>query len=329
MSIAIVSALPKSAPPQAANAVETAGGEPAGSAWDFAGLLLGQLAAARPDAGLLQGTLAGSGKAGTDEDGAEPGDALELLAALTQAPLERRDPLVPAPDDDAAPAVPSGLSGWNLPVDEKPLTDGGAQTLIRMPSDEGLPLAASGPAAKFAELAGENAPAAPSVAANLTAGPPARPADEAARPIPVATPLYDRAWSDDFAQKVTWLATHNRQSAELTLNPPSMGNIEISLRIDNDKSAATAIFVSVDAEVRETIETALPRLREMLAGVGIALGQTQVSAESFRQAPGNGQNPGKGASSAPNEFSILAADREVPADASIVGAGHGLVDMFV
>jgi flagellar hook-length control protein FliK len=145
----------------------------------------------------------------------------------------------------------------------------------------------------------------------------------------VATPLYDHAWSDDFAQKVSWLATHGKQSAELTLNPPALGNIEISLRIDSDKSAATATFVSLDANVRETSETALPRLREMLAGVGITLGQAQVSAESFRQASGNGQNPGEGASPAPNELSILAADQEAPTGASIAGAGRGLVDMFV
>jgi flagellar hook-length control protein FliK len=145
----------------------------------------------------------------------------------------------------------------------------------------------------------------------------------------VATPLYDRAWGDDFAQKVTWLATRHGQSAELTLNPPDMGSIEISLRIDSDKSAATATFVSLNAEVRESIETALPRLREMLAGVGIALGQTQVSAESFRQAPGDGRNPGEGASPAQNELSILAADQQVRTGAPNVGAGRGLVDTFV
>jgi flagellar hook-length control protein FliK len=308
MSIAIVSAPPKSAPPQAAENAASAGS--AASALDFASLLLGHLSAVR-----LGAADEGSVEADADEDAAESGDALDLLAALTQAPLERRDP---APDEDAA------APGLSAPVDEK-LSTGKALTLAGMASDETLPGAASGPAAKFAGLAGENATAT-AVAANLTASLHARP-DEP-RPIPVTTPLYDRAWSDDFAQKVSWLATHNGQSAELTLNPPAMGSIEISLRIDNDKSAATATFVSASAEVRETIETALPRLREMLAGVGIALGQTQVSAESFRQAPGKDRNPGQGVSPARNELSIL-ADQEVRTGASIVGAGRGLVDMFV
>jgi flagellar hook-length control protein FliK len=288
--------------------------------------LLDHMAAARQGMGLLQGAAADSGKAGTDDDTAEFGDMPELFVAPMSPPLEQRGPL--APDDEATPTPE--LSGRKPPVDEKSLSDGSAQTLVRTLSDTRLPVAASGPAANFAELAGESASAMPPVAANLAASLSAGPG-EAARPIPipVATPLYDRAWSDDFAQKVSWLATHGKQSAELTLNPPALGNIEISLRIDSDKSAATATFVSLDANVRETIETALPRLREMLAGVGITLSQAQVSAESFRQASGNEQNPGEGASPAPNELSILAADQEAPTDASIAGAGRGLVDMFV
>jgi flagellar hook-length control protein FliK len=354
MSITIVSALPKSAPPQAVSAMENAASEGgfADSVQDFASLLLGQLAAARPGAGWFQGTAANdSGKAATEGEEAEAGDAAaNLLAVLTQAPLEQREPLVPSPvvEEEASP-MPAGWSGRNPAMDDQPLADAKArastqalvdartQTPAQAPSGEGLPGAASEPAAKFAELAGisgenapaaQNAPAAPPIAANVMASLHARP-DEAARPLPIATPLYDRAWSDDFAQKVTWVATHNRQSAELTLNPPAMGSIEISLRIDSDKSAATATFVSANADVRETIETALPRLREMLAGVGIALGQAQVSSESFRQGSGDGQDRGEGASPAHDELSILAPDQEAQAGASIASAGRGLVDMFV
>ncbi|MDR2452389.1 MAG: hypothetical protein LBE85_11635, partial [Candidatus Accumulibacter sp.] len=94
MSIAIVSALPKSAPsPSAdsANVAENAGAEFA-SILDLASLLFDQLTSGQ-GAGLLQGAAAdGSGKTATDNE-ADPGDALDLLAALTQAPLERRDPL--------------------------------------------------------------------------------------------------------------------------------------------------------------------------------------------------------------------------------------------
>jgi flagellar hook-length control protein FliK len=327
MSIAIVPALPQATPSQAANVANAANAaveaDPSGFVQDFTSLLLGRLAAARLGGGALPGMAANdSGKAESKDDDAESADALELLAALIQAPFEQRGAAAPA--DGALPAMPSART---IPADDSPA--GGKALAQALSGGERLPGPASEPAAKFAaplEISGENEPALPA-AANLAASAPAR-ADDTARPIPVATPLHDRAWGDDFAQKVAWVATHHRQSAELTLNPPAMGSIEISLRIDPDKSAA-ATFVSANAEVRETLETALPRLREMLAGAGITLGEAQVSAESFRQAPGNERNAGEGASPARNESSILMADPQVQAGVSVAGAGRGLVDMFV
>lgn len=98
------------------------------------------------------------------------------------------------------------------------------------------------------------------------------------------TPVRDSSWATDFNQKIVWLASNDKQAAQITLNPPQMGPIEISLNLNKD--GASAMFVSQNAEVREAIETALPRLREMLASAGIELGQANVSAESFRQQAG-------------------------------------------
>lgn len=98
------------------------------------------------------------------------------------------------------------------------------------------------------------------------------------------TPVRDQSWATDFNQKIVWMASNDKQVAQLTLNPPQMGPIEISLNLNKD--GASAMFVSQNAEVREAIETALPRLREMLASAGIELGQANVSAESFRQQAG-------------------------------------------
>ena len=110
-----------------------------------------------------------------------------------------------------------------------------------------------------------------------------------------------------------------------------MGSIEISLKIDNSTSSATATFVSTNADVRDTIEAALPRLREMLAGVGIDLGQANVSAESFRQ-QASSQGDGTGnASRSTGDTAILAPESALTAQASgsgVIGSGRGLVDIF-
>ena len=154
---------------------------------------------------------------------------------------------------------------------------------------------------------------------------------EYATPLPVTTSLYDTHWNNDFSQKITWLATHQKQFAELTLNPPNMGNIEVSLHVDSKTNTATAHFVSTHADVRESIETALPRLREMFANAGISLGETNVSAESFRQA----SNQWNGAPTPHhwgNDHSLLEPDSpesHIMGSEQVVYRGHGLVDTFI
>jgi flagellar hook-length control protein FliK len=328
---------------------------------DFIGLLLGQLAA-RPDAGSILGaataTTTGDGDSESlDDENAEAGDPLELLAALAQAPLEQRASPVTAEETaagaSASERVPAAVWPGREPnlAKSAPVNAPAANTAPELSANERVPATvqpaqepvqarlapANEAAAKFAALldtaSGKNAPANQESAgsvniATVAAGVPVR-RDEPAPTIAIPTPLHDRGWNADFAQKVAWVATHHNQFAEMTLNPPAMGSIEISLKLDNDKSTATAFFVSANAEVRETIETALPKLREMLAGIGIALGEAQVGAESFRQAAGDGQ-AGKGASSSRSDVAILAPDPQVDwSGAPVVGAGRGLVDMFV
>ena len=105
--------------------------------------------------------------------------------------------------------------------------------------------------------------------------------------LAVNTPFRNPGWDADFGQKIMWLTKNDQHSAQLSLNPAQMGPIEISITVD--KGSATASFASANADVREAIETALPRLREMFANAGIQLGQTNVGAESFqRQAASDG-----------------------------------------
>lgn len=97
----------------------------------------------------------------------------------------------------------------------------------------------------------------------------------------VAARVGSAEWGRAVGEKVMWMANQNNHVAELHLNPPSLGPLEVRLTVNNDQ--ATALFVSHHSAVREAIETAMPRLREMLADNGIMLGNASVSAESFAQ----------------------------------------------
>lgn len=150
----------------------------------------------------------------------------------------------------------------------------------------------------------------------------------------VDTPLGTRAWSHDFSEKVVWLAGQNSKSAEIQIHPAQLGPVEVRLSVGHDQQLS-ATFVSAHANVRDAIESALPRLREMFADSGINLGNVSVGAESFAQQQQQQQAQGDTQRSTAGGFG---AEASVSAQETVVGetmlttrrgGGQGLVNTFV
>ncbi len=99
--------------------------------------------------------------------------------------------------------------------------------------------------------------------------------------VNVSTLVGHARWGEELAQKVVWMTSQQTQVAEIHLNPAHLGPVEVMLSISQDQ--ATAQFVSQHPAVRDAIQDALPRLREMLAESGIQLGNVMVGADSFQQ----------------------------------------------
>lgn len=99
--------------------------------------------------------------------------------------------------------------------------------------------------------------------------------------VKVDAPVGQHRWGGEFAQKVVWLTSQQHQVAEIRLNPAHLGPVEVMLSITQDQ--ATAQFISPHSAVRDAIQEALPRLREMMAESGIQLGNVMVGADSFQQ----------------------------------------------
>ncbi|MBI2289446.1 MAG: flagellar hook-length control protein FliK [Betaproteobacteria bacterium] len=117
-----------------------------------------------------------------------------------------------------------------------------------------------------------------------TATPPAYASAPAAQNLKLDIPVGAPGWNGELAQKVVWMATQQQQVAELRLNPPHLGPVEVKLTVGNDQGTQAGIqFASPHLATREAIESALPRLREMMADSGIALGDVTVGADSFQQ----------------------------------------------
>ncbi len=152
-----------------------------------------------------------------------------------------------------------------------------------------------------------------------------RAAEQAVR---IEAPVGSRQWDGEFANRLAWMVGKQEQRADLILTPPQLGRIEVSLSVQGEQ--ATAIFTSASASVRDAIENALPRLREVLLESGITLGQAQVGSESPQQSPARDENRD-------NRGNVLAAgqdSRGMPsgfsanAQTTWVSSGRGMIDVF-
>jgi flagellar hook-length control protein FliK len=144
--------------------------------------------------------------------------------------------------------------------------------------------------------------------------------------VTISTPVNQDKWADEFSQKITWLASSNQdQTAELHLNPPQLGPLDVVIKVSGDQ--ATALFTSPHAAVREAVEQAMPRLREMLADNGIMLGNTTVSDQTPRD---QGQS-GAQRSVAPignNDIRDTSTTGNSTTRVSPISRHNGIVDTF-
>lgn len=97
--------------------------------------------------------------------------------------------------------------------------------------------------------------------------------------LPINTSFNQAGWGDEVGERVKWLVGQNIQSAKLSLNPPQLGPIEVRITVQNDQMNVT--FTAHHAAVRDALESAVPRLREMFGDSGLNLADVDISQHSF------------------------------------------------
>jgi len=219
--------------------------------------------------------------------------------------------------------------------------DGAAATAAALPvplpagqSGQGVPdaegLAFQAAAAAENSRSASSMPGQANVAVPVAAAESARVAStatEAAPSLPVTRPLGAAGWSEEVGNRVAWMATRMESRAELILTPPQLGRVEVNLSVRGEM--ANASFVSANPVVREALEAALPRLRELLAEAGIQLGQAQVGAEHAGHADGKSRRDASG-ERARDDAGNMASSRggESLLPSAGLKSGRGLVDVF-
>ncbi len=101
--------------------------------------------------------------------------------------------------------------------------------------------------------------------------------------LPPITVLPDNPqWNSQVGERINWMVNSNMQRAEIRLDPPELGNLDIRLNLAKDNQASILIHVS-NATAKEAIESAIPRLREMFEQQGLNLVNVDVSQQNLSQ----------------------------------------------
>ena len=264
-------------------------------------------------------------------------DASARPTAITLADGQQsREGLQPLVTDTARASADGDSAGQGRRGATEPLptllsTGQGDVPAARAPGIGLLPGADSG-----SGLPGNSAGQLPSAPALATAAPlaaqpalaPSATATTAPAPLveSIAVPVRDSGWGDALNERLVFMSGHKIQNAEIRLTPAELGPIRVNVAVEDGATHIT--FNAQHATTREAIESALPRLREMLAEQGLSLGNASVNDQQGsdpRQQDGSGERAGD----------VAAADRGQPGaelpkdvDARSVRLTRGLVDTF-
>lgn len=257
------------------------------------------------------------------------------LAAMVNSLLQRQAAGNGTGDKDvSAETSASLLSGRNMPgltdpkLSAKPEPDLQASLQLDTSADAELDLLAAGTSQAAVDGAGEEARPAgfSSMLQQLSQTGQARNAHPATS-THVAPRVGSSGWDQAIGQRVVWMAGGAEQSASLTLNPPELGPLQVVLTVTNNQANAT--FVAPHADVRQALEAAMPKLREMLEEAGIQLGQSSVSqgtpqeqGEFARSQSGSRENSGE------HLPDIEEAANGQDAGRRVTSSGSGLINTF-
>lgn len=236
----------------------------------------------RAGSSTATGASAVTGQPQADAAEGDRAGALDALVSSLESLLPSAHPkAMPAPVAPAAATAAASPSQAPLAAAVPPTAvttapaqaDAAAAVLDAAASDPGADAAGSpNGTAGAGPTGGSPAP----FAVHLASAPGATPAPvraDGGQP-PITVPFDSPQWGNELATRVVSLAKEQFTEAEIRVTPDELGPIEVKLRFDGDRVHAQ--FGAISPEAREALTSNLHRLREMLAGEGLNLGQAFV-----------------------------------------------------
>jgi len=140
-------------------------------------------------------------------------------------------------------------------------------------------------------------------------------------------PPQNPAWGDTVGDRVQWMAAQNIQEAKIRLHPQELGSLEVHIQVGKDQQTSIS-FSSPHSQVRDALETAIPRLREMFGENGLTLGDVNVSQHSSSE-QGHAERDNKPAGASQSSRSPSSHDSvDVAPSQQILTQGNGMLDLY-
>jgi flagellar hook-length control protein FliK len=295
------------------------GGECLPGGWSDIAAALGFVAAggaagAGPETAAGQGAGPSAAFAGLVAAGPR-GEGEAAWQSWAREVLQRAEMLMRGAEDGAAPLPAAELEALALRLEQAtgasavPGQAAAASAALAAMLKGAGESAARGEAMMAAHVDASAAEAAPAVVAPAPAHSLQAGAGERAVPSwSLNTPLHQpQQWGEELGDRVRWMIGQQMQTAELKITPPQLGTIEVRISMHKDQMSIS--FAAPSAAVREALEEAMPRLREMLGGSGYettvdvevsqhSLPQRRDTAPDAYAAGGGGVGEGEGEAAA-------------------------------
>ena len=143
-----------------------------------------------------------------------------------------------------------------------------------------------------------------------------------------------KGWDQALGDRVMWMVGRNIQQASLRITPQHLGPIEIQISMQDD--VAKVNFITHSGAVKEALEAAIPRLREMCADNQMQLANVDVGQRNAQDQRGlaQGSTDQQSGSSSDGGFPGAASQSDIDGNEAIeesvarVATALGLVDDY-
>ncbi|WP_455203257.1 flagellar hook-length control protein FliK [Kaarinaea lacus] len=155
-----------------------------------------------------------------------------------------------------------------------------------------------------------------------------------ANPMQTANPAFQlsaalnsTAWSNEMGQRMLWFVQQDIQQAQLQINPKHLGPLDIKISVGQDQQVNVS-FLTQTGSVKEALDAALPRLREMFEQQGLNLGNVDISQQSQKQQNSQQDAPNRVFVDNEQLAEKMHEDDEIPIASTTVLDGSAVVDYY-